>query len=84
MLRETRAKGIVKKGHATTLHSLIRINRKFGDRISAVQQEESAARRVINHANTLLSLLLLVGSQHMCTGHLEQANRETNYCRTSL
>lgn len=62
------SKGIVKKGHATTLHSLIRINTKFGDRISAVLQE-SVAERMINHAYTLLLLLLLLRSQHMCTGH---------------
>lgn len=41
------SKGIVKKGHATTLHSPIRINTKFGDRISAILQE-SVADRVIN------------------------------------
>lgn len=73
MLKDTDAerdpsKGIVKKGHATTLHSLIRINTKFGDRISAVLQE-SVAERMINHAYTLLLLLLLLRSQHMCTGH---------------
>lgn len=39
MLGETQARGIVKKGHATTLHSLIRINTKFGDGISAVLQD---------------------------------------------
>lgn len=74
MLRDTDAerkqsKGIVKKGHATTLHRLIRINKKFGDRISAVQLE-SAAEKVINHANTLLLLMVILRSQHMCMGHL--------------
>lgn len=58
------SKGIVKKGHATTLHSPIRINTKFGDRISAILQE-SVADRVINHANPLLLLMFLLRPQHM-------------------
>lgn len=37
MLRDTQTEGIVKKGHATTLHSLIRISRKFRDRISEIE-----------------------------------------------
>lgn len=72
-------KGIVKKGHATTLHSLIRINRKFGDRISAVLQE-SAADRVINHANPLLLLVILLRSQHVCTGHFPSQSKYFNTC----
>lgn len=58
--------GIVKKGHATTLHSLVGINTKFGDGIWAAVGREPAAARVINHANTLLLLLLHVRSRHMC------------------
>lgn len=57
-------KGIIKKGHATTSHGPIRINTEFGDRISAILQE-SAADRVINHANTLLLLMPLLRSQHV-------------------
>lgn len=66
MLTDTNAerepnKGIIKKGHATTSHGPIRINTKFGHRISAILQE-SAADRVINHANALLLLMPLLRS----------------------
>lgn len=74
MLRDTDAerdpsRGIVKKGHGTTLHSLVKINTKFGDRISAVLQD-SVADGVINHANTCLLLILLLRSKPMCKGHI--------------
>lgn len=57
-------KGIIKKGHVTTSHGPVRINTKFGDRISAILQE-SAADKVINHANTLLLLMPLLRSPHV-------------------
>ena len=38
------AERILKRGHATTLQSMIRINRKFGDRISPVLQDSAPDR----------------------------------------
>lgn len=75
------SKGIVKKGHATTLHSPIRINTKFGDRISAILQE-SVADRVINHANPLLLLMFLLRPQHVAKHILEYQCKVCvlNYC----
>lgn len=41
MLAHAETEGIVKRGQDSTLHTMIRINRKFGDRISPVLQESA-------------------------------------------
>lgn len=71
---------LVRKGHATTLHSLVEINTKFGDGIWAAFGLEAAAAQVINHVNTLLLLLLHWRSRHMCArqAHVVWARNKVN------
>lgn len=68
--------GVVRKGHATTLHSLVGINTKFGDRIWALIGLEPAAARVIYHFKTLLLLLLHLRSLEVREARLHYVTKK--------